>query len=54
VFSKRQAIFFVHGYFWHRHEGCRYKTTPSTRPEFLAGEVDVNVIRDAAIRDQLI
>ena len=54
VFPKHHAIVFVHGCFWHRHEGCRYTTTPSTRPEFWQAKFDSNVIRDAAIRDQLI
>jgi DNA mismatch endonuclease (patch repair protein) len=54
VFPKHHAIVFVHGCFWHRHEGCRYTTTPSTRPEFWQAKFDANVIRDAAIRDQLI
>lgn len=54
VLSKHEAIVFVHGCFWHRHEGCRYTTTPSTRPEFWQAKFDANVIRDAAIRDQLI
>lgn len=53
VFPKHHAIVFVHGCFWHRHEGCRYTTTPSTRPEFWQAKFDANVIRDAAIRDQL-
>nr|WP_254656636.1 hypothetical protein [Leisingera sp. JC1] len=25
------AVVFVHGCFWHHHQGCRYATTPSTR-----------------------
>ncbi|WP_435988245.1 very short patch repair endonuclease [Sulfitobacter sp. SH22] len=54
VFPKHHAIVFVHGCFWHRHKGCRYTTTPSTRPEFWQAKFDANVIRDAAIRDQLI
>ena len=54
AFPKHHAIVFVHGCFWHRHEGCRYTTTPSTRPEFWQAKFDANVIRDAAIRDQLI
>ena len=53
VFPKHHAIVFVHGCFWHRHEGCRYTTTPSTRPVFWQAKFDANVIRDAAIRGQL-
>ena len=54
MLSKHQAMVFVHGCFWHRHEGCRYTTIPSTRPEFWRAKFDANVIRDAAIRHQLI
>lgn len=34
VLPKWNAAIFVHGCFWHRHPGCKYTTTPSTRPEF--------------------
>jgi len=51
VFPKYQAVVFVHGCFWHRHEGCRYTTTPSTRPEFWAEKFEANVERDR--RNQL-
>ena len=54
VLPKYRAVVFVHGCFWHRHERCRYTTTPSTRPEFWQAKFDANVIRDAAIRGQLI
>lgn len=54
VLPKHHAIVFVHGCFWHRHDGCRYTTTPSTSPEFWNAKFDGNVIRDAAIRGQLI
>ena len=54
VLSKHQAIVFVHGCFWHRHEGCRYTTTPSTRPEFWQAKFDANVARDRSVHDQLL
>lgn len=54
VFSKHHAIVFVHGCFWHRHEGCRYTTTPSTRPEFWQAKFDANVARDRSVHDQLL
>ncbi|ALC11653.1 DNA mismatch repair protein Vsr [Sphingopyxis sp. 113P3] len=46
VFPKFQAVVFVHGCFWHRHEGCRFTTTPATRPEFWAQKFEQNVLRD--------
>lgn len=54
VFPRYHAVVFVHGCFWHRHEDCRYTTTPSTRPEFWQGKFAANVARDAAVRGKLL
>lgn len=53
VLPKHRAVVFVHGCFWHRHEGCRYTTTPATRPEFWQAKFDANVARDSAVRTKL-
>lgn len=50
VLKKSRATVFVHGCFWHRHEGCRYATNPSTRPEFWQAKFEANVARDSAVR----
>lgn len=34
VMPGRKVAIFVHGCFWHCHEGCRYAKMPSTRPDF--------------------
>jgi len=47
VLPRYRAVVFVHGCFWHRHPGCRFATTPSTRPEFWAEKFAQNVARDA-------
>lgn len=54
VLPKHGAVVFVHGCFWHRHEGCRYTTTPATRPEFWQAKFDANVARDSAVRAKLL
>ncbi|MFN3626883.1 MAG: very short patch repair endonuclease [Parvibaculum sp.] len=54
VLPKHRAVVFVHGCFWHRHEGCRYATVPATRPEFWRAKFDANVARDNAIRTRLL
>jgi DNA mismatch endonuclease, patch repair protein len=54
VLAKFRAVVFVHGCFWHRHEGCRYATTPSTRAEFWQAKFKANVVRDSAIRVALL
>jgi DNA mismatch endonuclease (patch repair protein) len=49
VMPGRNIAIFVHGCFWHRHENCRYATTPSTRPEFWTQKFERNVARDAEV-----
>lgn len=44
----RTAVF-VHGCFWHRHEGCRNATTPGTRTDFWQAKFAANVERDARV-----
>ncbi|MBF0887823.1 MULTISPECIES: very short patch repair endonuclease [Gluconobacter] len=46
VLPKYHTVIFVHGCFWHRHEGCRNATKPSTRTEFWQAKFDGNVARD--------
>lgn len=46
VFPRHSLVVFVHGCFWHRHEGCRRATTPSTRQEFWQAKFDANIERD--------
>lgn len=31
---KYNTAIFIHGCFWHRHEGCRYSYMPKSRVEF--------------------
>lgn len=47
VFPKYRAALFVHGCFWHRHEGCRYTTSPTANGEFWRLKFEGNVGRDA-------
>ena len=54
VLPKHDAVVFVHGCFWHRHEGCRYATVPATRPDFWRAKFDANVARDSAVRTRLL
>lgn len=53
VLPRYRAVIFVHGCFWHRHEGCRNATTPSTRTEFWQAKFDSNVRRDKRDRAAL-
>ena len=46
VLPKYHSCIFVHGCFWHRHQGCRYATTPATRADFWEQKLEGNVTRD--------
>ena len=54
VFRQFRAVCFVHGCFWHRHAGCPYATTPSTREEFWQAKFDANTERDRRNRQDLL
>ncbi len=54
VLPKYKAVLFVHGCFWHRHVGCRYASTPATRPEFWADKFKANTDRDRRNYRQLL
>lgn len=54
VLPKWNAVILVHGCFWHRHEGCRYASSPATRKEFWIEKFATNVARDRRIQDCLI
>ena len=44
---------FVHGCFWHRHEGCKKATTPKTNTEFWLDKFANNERRDARVQREL-
>ncbi len=46
VFGPRKLAVFVHGCFWHRHEGCCRATLPGTRTAFWREKFERNVARD--------
>lgn len=52
VFSRRQAVIFANGCFWHGH-ACHLFKWPSTRPEFWRTKICGNISRDVRVREQL-
>ena len=50
---KYNTAIFVHGCFWHRHEGCKYAYMPKSRVEFWKNKFEANQKRDFAVRVEL-
>ena len=46
VLPKHRLVVFVHGCFWHRHEGCRHASIPKARRAFWMQKLMANVARD--------
>lgn len=53
VVRRIKVAIFVHGCFWHGHEGCSRGSLPKSRLEYWRPKVDANRSRDAAIAEQL-
>lgn len=57
VFRVRRKVIFVHGCFWHRHEGCARNRLPKSpeRRAFWRTKLNANALRDrkheAGLRD---
>ena len=50
---RHRCVIFVHGCFWHRHQGCKRATMPATHREKWALKFEKNVRRDAEVRAAL-
>jgi DNA mismatch endonuclease, patch repair protein len=47
VFLGRRKAVFVHGYFWHQHQGCQRGSTPQSNIGFWRPKLERNMGRDA-------
>jgi DNA mismatch endonuclease (patch repair protein) len=54
VFPRFRAVVFVHGCFWHVHEGCKFSTRPSSSKEFWNEKFEANQKRDRKNYDLLL
>lgn len=53
VLAKYRTVVFVHGCFWHRHEGCNRCTMPSTNREYWMKKFNRNIKRDIEVTQEL-
>jgi DNA mismatch endonuclease (patch repair protein) len=53
VFPSRNTVVFVHGCYWHRHNGCRFSYSPKSNVQFWKQKFQKNVARDERVRGDL-
>jgi len=46
VLPKFKTVIFVHGCFWHGHEGCRFASTPKSNVDYWIPKIEGNTIKD--------
>lgn len=51
--KKYNTAIFIHGCFWHRHEGCKYAYIPKSRVEFWQEKFEANQLRDKKVKQEL-
>lgn len=51
--KKYNTAIFIHGCFWHRHEGCKYASVPSSNSDFWNEKFMKNVTRDREVKKSL-
>ena len=50
---KYNTAVFIHGCFWHRHEGCKYSSTPKSKLEYFNKKFEMNINRDRVVKEEL-
>jgi len=53
VLKKYNLLIFVHGCFWHRHQECKFATTPKTNTLFWEQKFRTTVLRDRKVLNGL-
>jgi DNA mismatch endonuclease, patch repair protein len=54
VLPKYKTIIFIHGCFWHGHEGCKYFVVPKTRTEWWLNKISTNAANDRKAIETLV
>lgn len=53
VLPKYKTVIFIHGCFWHGHEGCKYYVIPKTKTEWWLNKIQRNASNDLNSETQL-
>jgi DNA mismatch endonuclease (patch repair protein) len=53
VFGRRMKVIFVHGCFWHQHDGCKRSSIPKSRMDYWVPKLQRNKNKDQSAIAQL-
>lgn len=53
AYPGRKLAIFVNGCFWHRHDGCKYASTPGSNTDYWEAKFARNVERDKRTKETL-
>ena len=53
VLPRHRKVIFVHGCFWHGHEGCKRSKRPTTNKDFWNEKIERNIQRDNKAKQEL-
>ena len=53
AYPGRRIAVFVHGCYWHQHEGCKYASKPKSNVKFWEAKFARNKARDKRVIEQL-
>ncbi|GHT37885.1 hypothetical protein FACS189435_3880 [Bacteroidia bacterium] len=54
VLPKYKAAIFVHGCFWHGHEGCKMAHIPKSNVDYWEDKISKNKVRDISNKEKLL
>lgn len=53
ILPKYRTIIFIHGCFWHGHEGCKYFVIPKTRTHWWIDKINRTISKDIQNKEKL-
>lgn len=53
ILPKYKTAVFIHGCFWHGHEGCKYYRIPKSNKDYWIKKIEGNVARDQKRKQSL-
>ena len=46
ILKKYRTLIFIHGCFWHGHEGCKFFVVPKTKTDWWLNKINGNKVND--------